>query len=253
MNNNDSQRSQSGYTLPPADERRAALEEQFRDWVPGTLSQHLDAMVERCANKPLVILDDRHLTYRDIADWSRRLATGLVSLGIGRGDNVALIMANYPEFVALKFAIARIGAVAVPINFLLRREELKYILRQSDTRALVTMCSCGDRDYLADLDALMPDWAGNGGGAEFPLLKHVIAFPGEGTTPVDAMTVAKLGNLGGPDDERQLEKLETLSSANDNADVVYTSGTTGSPKGVMLEHHMVLRAAYASAYTCAFE
>ncbi len=253
MNESAHPGSRDAGPLPPADQRRAALEEQFKDWVPGSLSQHLDAMADRCGDRPLVVLDDHHLTYRDIAERSRSLATGLLSLGIGRGDNVALIMANYPEFVSLKFAIARIGAVAVPINFLLRRDELKYILRQSDARALITMSCFGDRNYIADIDSLMPDWAHNGGGEAFPLLKHVIAFPGEGKIPVDATSVDDLMSLGGPQDKAQLKQLEALTSGSDIADVIYTSGTTGSPKGVMLEHHMVLRAAYASAYTCAFE
>lgn len=253
MNNNGSRQSRDAYELPPPAARRAVLEERFEGWVPGSLSQHLDAMADRFADQPLVVLDDRSLTYRDIAEWSRRLATGLVALGIGRGDNVALILANYPEFVALKFAIARIGAVAVPINFLLRGEELQYILRQSDARALITMSAFGDRDYLADLDTLMPGWASNGGGDAFPLLKHIIVFPGEGSTPDDATDVDALVTLGGPGDEARLDELQAQTTGNDNADIIYTSGTTGSPKGVMLEHHMVLRAAYASAYTCAFE
>ena len=253
MNSDGLPKTDQNRTLPPAEQRRAALEYRFQGWVPGSLSSHLDDMAERYSDQPLLIIDNRQFTYRNMADWSQALARGLVSLGIKRGDNVALLMANYPEFVALKFAIARIGAVAVPINFLLRANELDYIFRQSDARALITMAAFGDRDYLTDLEALMPGWAGNGGGNDFPLLKHVIVFPGEGDVPDGAKSVDDLSRLGGSADESRMREYEALTTGRDNADIIYTSGTTGSPKGVMLEHHMVLRAAYASAYTCAFE
>lgn len=253
MNNDEpSQEIQTGK-LPPADQRRAALEERFQGWAPGSLSKHLDDMTERYSDRPLLILDERQLTYQDVADWSLSLARGLVSLGVKRGDNVALLMANYPEFVALKFAIARIGAVAVPINFLLRANELEYIFRQSDAKALIIMSAFGDRDYLADLEVLMPGWMMAGGGEAFPLLKHVIVFPGQGSVPKGAMSVDDLQSLDGPEADARLSEFATQTTGDGIADIIYTSGTTGSPKGVMLEHHMVLRAAYASAFTCAFE
>ena len=245
--------SSDGQKLPPAAQRRAALEQRFEGWTPGSLSQHLDTMAGHSGDRPLVILDDRTFSYDDIAGWSRRLATGLVSLGVKRGDHVALIMGNYPEFVALRFAIARIGAVAVPINFLLRAKELSYIFTQSDACALITMAAFGERDYLADLGNLMPDWIRDGGGAAFPKLKNVVVLPAEGSIPDGATTVDDLAGLGGPDDETRMREYESQTSGSDNSDIIYTSGTTGSPKGVLLQHHMVLRAAYASAYTCAFE
>ena len=108
---------------------------------------------------------ERSYTYQEMMAWSRRLASGLVAAGIGRGDNVAMIMANYPEFVAVKLALARIGATAVPINFLLRRMELRYVLDQSNSVALLTMNALRDLDYLAELDAIAPGWETLGGGA----------------------------------------------------------------------------------------
>ena len=66
------------------------------------------------------------------------------------------MLANYPEFVAIKFAIARIGAVMVPVNFLNRRDELAYVLRQSEASVLVTMDRFRGIDYVGALDELSP-------------------------------------------------------------------------------------------------
>src|SRR5690606_12780453 len=109
-----------------------------------------------------------------------RLAQGLHRAGIRPGDHVALVMANYPEFIALKFAISRAGATAVPINFLNRRDELSYVLEQSDARCLVTMDSFRNLDYLDMLDQLAPGWERAGGGARFPGLDKVFVFAASG-------------------------------------------------------------------------
>lgn len=219
-----------------------------------TLSQSLDLAASRFRDRPLVIGDDRSITYGEIQRWSRELASGLIGLGVGRGDHVAIVLGNYPEFVALKYAIARIGAVSVPINYVLRRNELSYILGQSDSKVLITMDCLRDRNYLEDLDALAPGWESSGGGASLPQLKHVVVFPtGHCPERTAAKTLDSLRNLGRASAGSELAQLEDSPDPHFRSDVIYTSGTTGLPKGVMLSHDMILRAAYASAYTRAFE
>ena len=161
-------------------------------------------------------------------------------------------MANLPEFVAVKYAIARVGAVAVPVNFALQRQELSYILEQSDSKALIIMDRLRDRDYLADLDALAPGWERSGGGIRWPLLRHVIVHFTDGERRA-ANSLSNLGESSLPTTAIELAQREAAGNPHFRSDVVYTSGTTGLPKGVMLNHDMILRAAYASAYTRAFE
>jgi fatty-acyl-CoA synthase len=144
-------------------ERRQALEAAHAAWHPATLSEALDAAATRYPERPLILTDGRTYTYAEVREWSRRLAGGLIASGVQPGDHVALVLANYPEFVALKFAIARAGAVAVPINFLLRANELGYVLRQCDAALLVCMARFRDLDYLAMLDQLAPGWERSGG------------------------------------------------------------------------------------------
>jgi fatty-acyl-CoA synthase len=188
-------------------------------------------------------------------DWSRSVAAGLVALGIRPGEHVAVVLANCPEFVAVKFGIARAGAVAVPINCMFKRAELGYVLRQSDARILITMDRFRDLDYLAALDHLAPDWQATGGGESLPKLRHVVLLAGPERQRGGALSLAELERLGATDDARdELARREALAvDPHAPADVIYTSGTTGVPKGVILTHDMLLRTAYASAYTRAFQ
>src|SRR4030088_1791444 len=113
--------------IPPIEQRRAEPLAHFPQWVPMTLDGRLDHCAEEFGDRPFVLTDDRSLTYAETVEWSQRLASGLVALGVAPGDRVGLLMANYLEFVPLKFAIARAGAVAIPFNYLYRQDELAYV------------------------------------------------------------------------------------------------------------------------------
>ncbi len=243
---------QTPLAPPPAigtvNHRQAVLARRFPAWPSRTLDQMLDAAAAEFPSRPYVITDAQTWTYSDIQAWSERLAAGLLAAGVQPGDHVAMLMANHPEFVAVKFAIARVGAVAVPINFLNRRDELGYVLRQSDAVLLVTMDSFRGLDYLGFLDELAPGWVEQGGGTAFPRLKQVVVFPASGQA-VRAGAKA----LGSLSDGASPWQAITHPGPASNSDIIYTSGTTGSPKGVMLSHDMMLRAAFGSAWGRAFE
>ncbi len=229
------------------------LEAAHPAWEPMTLAQALDAVAERHSERPLLLTDERSISYAELREWSRRLAAGLIASGVSPGDHVALVMANYPEFVALKFAIARAGAVAVPINFLLKAHELTYVLAQSDATLLVTMDRFRSLDYLAALDELAPDWERDGGGEAFPHLRQVVVFSPDGRGRDDALSLEQLGHRGDDAARAELERREAAAEPGANADVIYTSGTSGLPKGVMLSHDALLRSAFGSAWTRAFQ
>jgi fatty-acyl-CoA synthase len=234
--------------LPHPDERRRALEARNPTWQSRTIAQALDAAAAEFPDRPLVITDDRTYTYRDIAEWSERLANGLIALGVEPGEHVALIMANYPEFVATKFAIARAGATCIPVNFLFRANELGYVLRQSDAVALIAMDRFRDLDYLGAFDAVMPGWESAGGGEVIPKLREVVIFSPDGEVRAGARPFAALEELAADAPAGELERRAAAADPATLSDILYTSGTTGSPKGVMITHDMVVRTAYGAAY-----
>ena len=162
----------------------------------------------------LVYQDEAYTTTR-IYEMSRRLAAGLKSLGIGRGDHVVVSMPNSPEVFACFGAIWRIGAVIVPIMFLLGEDETRYILDHSDAKAVIT-----SQDLLEKMDKAREGIAH---------IRHVVVLNGENHG--DRVNFHGLVNTNDP--------METAEEMNDSdvALMIYTSGTTGRPKGVMLSHN----------------
>ena len=134
----------------------------------------------------------------------------------------------------------------MPVNFLNRRDELGYVLRQSGAVALVVMDRFRGNDYLRMLDELAPGWELRGGGETLPALRRVVVRPSGSAVRPGVTTLAELA--------LSAQGWQPLAGTpSDVADVLYTSGTTGSPKGVLLTHDMLLRTAYGSAYGRAFQ
>jgi fatty-acyl-CoA synthase len=177
-----------------------------------------------------------------------RAARGLVALGIGRGEHVAIWATNVPQWVILQFATARIGAVLVTINPAYRPFELEYVLRQSDAVALFLVDRFKSSDYFAMLAEVCPELAtlegrssdGSLRSDRFPKLRSVVALKGE--TPRGAISWEAM--LAGADAATDLLALGEQLFPSDPINIQYTSGTTGFPKAATLSHRNLLYNAF---------
>ena len=215
------------------DERRAEMERRHPAWVQTTLDRYLTTAVSAFGERPLVITDDAVLSYAEVDAAATRIAQMLRNRGVRPGDRVAMLMANYPITVALLFGIWRAEATAVPLNTLYRAEELGFVLAQSAPRLLIAMTRFLKRDYVAEIPAILPDCV--------DLLFYDPENPATSDLVAAIDAVTTIEPLGLADAER----IPAL--------IMYTSGTTGSPKGVVQTHDNLLRAAYAGAHHQAFE
>jgi len=196
-----------------------------------TLSQVLRETAARFGPRP-AILDPSGLSLSyDELDWEvSRLARGLLELGVGKGDKVGLWMPNIPEWVVAYFAIARIGAVVVPMNTRYKTHEVEYILDDSEATTLFAVDSFAKIDYLRMIDEIRP---------KLPNLRNVIIVGGAPSAGHAYADVVRAGDRAVQDDA--LRAREAQCSPADNVFILYTSGTTGSPKGAMLSHHNIAR------------
>lgn len=212
--------------------RREQLERAEGIWRPLGLASRFDLAARRHPDRPFVITDNAELSYADVRAWSSRLACGLYALGVRPGDSVALVVDNRPEFIAVKLAIARIGAVAVPINFAYRGDELATVLRQSHATVLVSIAASFGVDHLAVMDQVVPGWESGATTASLPHLRQVLTV--ETAVRAGARDLAWLADQGSPVPEDAVQRLTERVDPDGPCDIVFTSGTSGHALGAVL-------------------
>ena len=198
-----------------------------------------DAMAQRFPRREALVFKDQRYTFAALRDEINRAAKALIALGVAHGDHVSLWLNNRPEWLFLLFALAKIGAVQVPVNTRFRTNDLDYVVRQSDSAMLVTHDVSGPIDYL-------------------DMVRTVVALPSDGDSVADPglpalRRVVILGSADHPGTaswRTALARAEDISDAvleararavdpDDPVFIMYTSGTTGFPKGVMHSHKLI--------------
>ena len=220
-----------------------------------TIGDLLDRQADRFGDRDaLVHVDwDLRYTWSQFREECESIARGLMALGINKGDHVALWATNYPEWVIAQFATAQIGAVLVTVNPAYRTHELEYLLRQSDTTTLMLIGKFRSSDYVGMLQEVVPELAHSMPGQlqseKLPGLRNVIYIPPHdgtaGACPQGMFSWADLRTIGEEVTPAALAQRQAECHPDDVICIMYTSGTTGNPKGVMLTHHnLVANATY---------
>ena len=180
---------------------------------------------EKFGDQPAVLFYDRTITYRDIDKASDRVAATLDRMGVKEGEIVSMMMNNSPEFYAVFFGIQKAGAVAGPVNCWWQTGEVEYLLNDSGTKVFFV-----DGDYLHHVEAL------------------------EGKTGVEKLIVNEAENP--PEGATKLEKILSVAGEKPPSPkvgpespcaILYTSGTTGKPKGALLTHKNLMFAGRAKS------
>jgi long-chain acyl-CoA synthetase len=195
-----------------------------------TIASILAESAVRHADNTAVVLGDLRLTYKQLWDHTRQYAQVLRDKGIGPGDKVAILLPNTPHFPLTYFATLALGAVAVPVHALLRSEEIEYVL--SDSGAKVLVCAApllGEGAKGAELAGIPVMAVMDGGDASIERIDN-LAFQ---AAPIEALV------------PREPE---------DTAVILYTSGTTGKPKGAELTHlNVTMNVAVSAQHTFAID
>ena len=177
----------------------------------------------------------RRWTYAQLDDDSDRVASGLLTLGIDKGDRVGIWSPNSAEWVLVQYATAKIGVILVNINPAYRSHELAYVLRQSGIRLLVSAEAFKTSDYRGMIDEVCGD---------VPDLDRVIYL---GTADWDDLLAA-----GTPASSEALAQRAAALAFDDPINIQYTSGTTGFPKGATLSHHNILNNGFFIGEGCRY-
>ena len=180
-------------------------------------------------------------TYYEFDDKVDRVAKGLMGMGFKKGDHIAIWATNYPQWLALMFATAKIGVVLVTVNTNYKENELEFLLKQSDSKALFICDGLKDIDCEKAIYSICPELKTSKKGelqsATLPYLKMVVSLDNYYEGMYHWNEIEHFGVL--VSEQEYLDRKASLHP-DDVINMQYTSGTTGFPKGVMLTHKNIV-------------
>jgi len=216
----------------------------FPDYLP-TVPELLRSGRERFGSHDCVVTPTDRLTYSELDERSRRLAGRLLAAGAGKSSRVGLLFPNGTSWVVAWAAVARLGAVAIPVNTFYKTPELGRFLQHADVQFLLGVGEFIQHDYLERLETLAPELSGQESGplylGSLPQLRHVLLW-GESSRPwAEGGYGAGLDSTGPASLAVVVDAIGDAVTPGDEMLVTYTSGSTGEPKGVVHSHGALVR------------
>ena len=209
-----------------------------------TFSQLLDRVVEEFPDQyafKYTTLDYTR-TYSEFREDVDTFARSLIALGVKPGDKVAVWATNIPQWFIAFWATTKIGAILVTVNTAYKIHEIEYLLKQSDTHTLITIESCLDSNYAKSIAELCPELQTATPGQplhckRLPFLRNIITV---GYKQKGCLTWDEAINFSANVPVEEVYRRAANVDCHDVANMQYTSGTTGFPKGVMLTHYNIV-------------
>ena len=198
-----------------------------------------DAAAATHGQREGLVFQGQRYSFAEVALEVDRAAKGLMAQGIKRGDHVALWLNNSADWIFISFGLAKIGAVQVPINTRFRTSDLDYVVRQSDSTVLITHNKSGPIDYLGMVREVfaLPETGDQVADNSFPELHQVIICDDADHPGTTSWTACLQSGVGVSDQDLAVRAASV--DPDDMFLIMYTSGTTGFPKGAMHTHRLI--------------